>query len=171
MPCMPNKTTKVPSLNRMVNKMTRTCTSINLIFRPNESNELQIKPVHIYQEASIRSLGPFLKKLVESTPNIQSIIMWGYKNVGGDTGRASKKVFDKAFEILSKEKEVTYFKGHGIPLEAETSAMYTNQGDIMHLAPKSWKYPNAALENEADLKYFYDDFHIAPPDEVVFDKT
>lgn len=169
-PCLPDKTTKVQTLDRMVNKQTRTCTSINLIFRPNESSELQIKPVHIHHTASIRSLGYFLKNLLKSTPNIESIIMWGYKDVGGEKSKQSKKVFDKALEILSKEKEVTYFKGHNIAMDLETNALYTNQGDIMYLAPKSWTYPQASAGNLSDFNGYYKDHHIAKNDELVFEE-
>ena len=164
-PCRPDKTTPILLLEKMVNKQTRTCTSINLIVRPKDSTDVFIKPIHLHHETNLQKLGPFLRRMIDGDEDIQSIIMWGYKNIKGYKGL---KLFEKSLEILSKEKEVTYFKGHSLKLNAETNARYTNQGDIMYLAPKSWENPSLTPLNDTDMKNFYQDYHIAASERLIF---
>lgn len=168
MPCLPDKKTPIQMFEKMVNKQTRTCTSVNLIFKPDESKNVLTAPIHLFHDTSIHKLVPFLKRMLDKTPNIQSIIMWGYKNIDNYPG---EKIFDKTLKILSKEKEVTYFKGHNVPLNIESNAFYTNAGDTMYLAPKSWKDENLTPLNENDLKNFYQEYHIAKNDQLSFDTT
>lgn len=165
-PCCPDKTTPVLSFAKMVNKQTRTCTSVNLISQPKETTEHFVAPVHIFHDASVAKVAAFLRRMLDSVPDIKSIIMWGHANL---PEYQSEKLFDTAFETLSKHSEVTYFKGHNVTLKAETNAFYTNEGDVMYLAPKSWENESLTPQNETELRDFYDDYHIASRDSLVFE--
>ena len=164
-PCIPNQTTPIRLLKQMINKGTKTCTSINLIVRPGDSDEFFIKPVHLFHETHLQTLGSFLRRMIDKNTDIQSIIMWGYKDIKGLKGL---KLFDKSLEILSKVREVTYFKGHNPILNVETNACYTNNGDIMYLAPRSFERPTLTALNDIDLEEFYQDHHIAPSDQLIY---
>lgn len=166
-PIKPNINTRVKIYENTADLGSRTCTSIHIIGKPEGSSSLKDYPVHIFDTATIGGVTSYVKKMLKAAENIQSILAWGFKDML-DEAPKTKKIFETALNILSEENEVTYFKGHSTLYDGETNAVFKGSENTMYLCPRSLVDDYFIPSNEEELKYLYEDYHIAASDKLDF---